>query len=886
MAAIQQTLPLLTGGVSQGTDSQVSPANLRVCDNFIPDLVWGLAKRPGSDLVSTVAGSGTGSYFNVKLGDQDDYLVHVGTNGNVAVSDALSGERYTVNQQASSYLSHKGQGTIEVLQLGDFVFILNRDKEVKKASVTSPSRMQHGWASVRSLSYETTYRITISASGAPTATLEFTTAASGSLNIRTVVTGLQASAAPGIPWTINQTGNTVGVRWTDQTDTRPIFIQAVGGFSGDAIEGYSGRVSSVSELPATFFTDRPVLVKPVNSPGPGYWVTFTGAGTESAGTWSETLQRDEQFRINPNTMPHVLVRRGNGAWVVRPLNGDNPLPPTIDTDGVVDSVSPTGPFNGKYWLGQSFAVRNGTGRGLRLRVVAIDNNSHPTVIEPIRPGFGFSAGDEVKALNGDVFTVDSVSTVTYNNPSYANLRWTDRSVGSQESIPWPSFIDRRITGIGFYLNRLVLLSEDNVIASKAGDYLNFFPTTAIQVLADDPVDINTGETVRTILRHAVDYNGQLICVAEDKQYSLRGGDDGFTPISAKLGVSSRVKASTILKPLSSQINWLLVSENNSGVQLVEMYPNADDDPNLSRPVSASIQVPTYVPRGVFTAAIEEDLGFVAMTSKQQPGSVYLWRWVDQSRQRLMASWFRMTLPLDIEHLYFSDNFLHAVGVANGIRVLCRVPMSVSDPSGRIEFDGYSFNPRLDLMDFTLDVTYNSITDQTTIPVVGTIYDTPSNLPRVMILSGPNQYVLYEPEYSSGNLILPGNIGTTDAVIGYRFQAEALLPHIYLRGEGGTGVTANVPKVRRLTVRSFRSGGFGASITVPSRPTFTKDCGQAVPNQYNLGQLIMQRIAEVTVPTMCDGDDMEFRIIASCPLPVHIQEVTWKGTYTTKGLRSQ
>jgi len=886
MAAIQQTLPPLIGGVSQRTDSQASPANLRVSDNFIPDLVWGLAKRPGSDLVSTVQGSATGSYFNVKLGDQDDYLIHVGTDGNVAVADALSGEQYTVTQQTSSYLSHSGQGKIEVLQSGDFVFILNRDKEVQKDPIKSPYRMRHGWASVRALSYDTRYRITINATGESQTELEFTTAASGTLDIRTVVNGLFTSTPPGIPWTITRIGNVIGVRWTDTSDTRPILIQAVGGFSGTAIEGYSERVSSVSELPASFFVDRPVLVKPVNSPGPGYWVTFTGAGDEGAGTWTETLQRDEQFGLDPSTMPHALVRLGDGSWIVRPLNGLSPVPATVNVAGVVDAVSPTGPFNGKYWLGQTLAVRNGTGRGLRLRVVSIDSNSHPTVVEPIRPGFGFSPGDTVKVTNGDVFTVDSVSTVTYSNPSYANEKWTDRSVGSQESVPWPSFTGHRITGLGFYLNRLVLLSEDNVITSKAGDYLNFFPTTAIQVLPDDPVDINTGETTRTVLRHAVDYNGQLICVSEDKQYNLRGGDDGFTPISAKLSVSSRVKTSTILKPLSSQINWLLVSENNAGVELIEMYPNADDDPNLSRPVSASIQVPTYIPRGVFTAAIEEDLGFVALTTKQQPGSIYLWRWVDQSRERLLAAWCRMTLPLGIEHLYFADNALHVVGVANGIRVLCRMPLSVSDPAGRIEFDGYSFNPRLDLMDFTLDVTYDPLTDQTTIPVVGTIYDTPNNLPKVFVLSGDNQYSVYEPGYSSGQLILPGDVGTTDAVLGYSFKAEALLPHIYLRGEGGVGITANVPKVRRVTVRSFRSGGFGATITVPSRPSFTKECGQAIPNQYNLGQLIMQRIAEVTMPTMCDGDDMDFSITTSCPLPVHIQEVTWKGTYTTKGLRSQ
>jgi len=888
MGAVQQTFPPLLGGVAQGTDSQISASNLRACDNFIPDLVWGLSKRPGSEFISPVSGSADGSYFNVKLGDQDDYVIHVAKNGNISVSDAYSGESYTVTQQATSYLSHSNAADIEVLQAGDFVFVLNRAKEVAKDAAVSPNQRVHGWAEVRTLSYETNYEVKINAAGSTGITLSFTTAASGTLDVGTVVDGLVASNPGGSPWTIARIGNTVSVRWTTASTTTPIKIEASGGLSGDAIKGYSGQVSSIEELPAVYAGARPVLVKPTNSTGPGYWVTFSEADADVgvAGVWTETLQRNEQFRINAATMPHALVRLGNGNWIVRPLDGASPVAATVSVAGVVTAVSPTGPFTGRYWLGQVISVTGGTGKGLRLRITAIDVNSHPTAVEPARGGFGFTASNTVVASNGDLFTINTVATVTLKNPSYANEKWADRSVGSIESVPWPSFVERRITGMGFYLNRLVLLSEDNVITSKAGDYLNFFPSTAIQVLPDDPVDVNTGETTRTVLRHTVDYNGRLICISEDKQYSLRGGDDGFTPVSAALTVSSRVKSSTVLKPLSTQISWLLVEESNAGVQLIEMFPNADDDPNVSRPTSVSLQAPTYIPRGVFTAAIEEDLGFAAVSSKQDSNSIYLWRWQDQSRQRLMAAWFRIKVPVTVEYVYFLDNSLFIIGTFNGTRVLSRLPMSINDPSGRIEFDGYYFNPRLDLMDFTLNVSYNEATDQTTIPVTGTIYNDPLNLPRVFVLSGPNKFVFYDPEYNAGNLILPGNVGSTDAVLGYSFAAEALLPHIYLRGDGDRGIVANPPKVRRVSIRSFRSGGFGATITVPGRASYTSECSQVILRQYTLGELTMRRIGEVTVPTMCDGDAMDLKIISNCPLPVHIQEVTWKGTYTTKGLRSQ
>jgi hypothetical protein len=871
-----------------------------VCDNFVPDLVWGLSKRAGSELInsSLFAFSAPSSAFNVKLGDEDEYIILVSRNGGVTVYDAYSGEQPIVEQQANSYLAHSSEGDIEVLQVGEFIFLLNRTKVAGKAAALTPNKKVHAWAEVKALSYHAKYQVTITAQGETPVTLDYTTPQTGQIEVDSIVAGLVADDPGGTPYVIAKIGHCVGVRWANTTKTTAIKIQASGGFSSEAIVGYSGQVSSIEELPHTFAGGRPVLVKPTNSQGPGYWVEFSEADADSGvgGVWTETLQRNEQFRLDASTMPHVLVREGVYQWRVKPLDGST-IAATTPVSGRVTGVTPSGPFNGTYWIGQTIFVLPQNplgGQFLRIQITDIDQNGHPTSVVPIRRGAGFSLNDIVVANNGDQFTVTSVTTEIIENPTYANLAWADRSVGSLESVPWPSFVDNKITGLGFYLNRLVFLSGDNVVTSKAGDYLNFFPTTAIQVLPDDPVDVNTGETSRTVLRHAVSYNNRLICLSRDKQYSLVGGDDGFTPVSAKLTISSRVRTSDLVRPLTTHISWLVIEETNTGVALLEMFPNADEDPNLSRPTSVSKQVPTYVPRGVTASAIDGTLGYAALVSEQDPGSIYVWRWDDQSRQRLLSAWFRYTVPLKIHHVYFLDNYLYVVGTSTvptllgANTVLVRIPMGVTDPAGRLEFDGYRFSPRLDLMSYTFNGTYNSATDTTSIYVAGTVYNSPSQLPKVFVLNGPNKFVMYEPTFdvASNSLVLQGDVGSTDIVLGYDFTAEALLPHIYLRGDGGAGVVANPPKIRRMTIRSFRSGGFGASVTVPGRPTYSQECGQAIPNQYNLGQLIMRRIGEITVPTMCDGDNMDFRIRTSCPLPVNIQEITWKGTYTTQGLRSQ
>ena len=67
--------------------------------------------------------------------------------------------------------------------------------------------------------------------------------------------------------------------------------------------------------------------------------------------------------------------------------------------------------------------------------------------------------------------------------------WEDRTVGDDKTNPLPSFIGEKITSIFFYRNRLGLLSNESVILSRAGDYFNFFATTAQTVTADDPIDV-------------------------------------------------------------------------------------------------------------------------------------------------------------------------------------------------------------------------------------------------------------------------------------------------------------------------------------------------------------------------------------------------------------
>ena len=85
MAAINQRIPNFLGGVSQQPDSIKFPGQLRVCDNALPDVTFGLKKRPPAEFLSKLTGpTSTGQWFDIVRDGDEKFLVQIqaSTNNN------------------------------------------------------------------------------------------------------------------------------------------------------------------------------------------------------------------------------------------------------------------------------------------------------------------------------------------------------------------------------------------------------------------------------------------------------------------------------------------------------------------------------------------------------------------------------------------------------------------------------------------------------------------------------------------------------------------------------------------------------------------------------------------------------------------------------------
>jgi hypothetical protein len=371
MAAISQKLANLVGGVSQQPDTVKFSNQLRTCDNYYPDFTLGLAKRPGLQARGKLANAvADGTWFHIFRDDKEKYIFQFSKAGALKIWDANSGIQQTVNAVAAesvTYATHTSFADLATLQINDYTFILNRTKTVTQGATSSSAYTPFGFVNINTVAFNTDYKITIDG-------IDFThsTPTSGTNNsVETIRTALVASINGNANYVAAGIGNTIFIRRATNAD---FSLKATGGTTGNAIEAFKEIVTSVSQLPREFFSDRRIKVEgTAESNSDDYWVIFvpsTAGQTSGVGHWEETIAPSTVLGMDTTTLPHVVIREANGTFTYRQLDEASAIAsagPTAVT-GIPTAVSITSATSGGHVVGEEFAAIGGTGKNLRLRI--------------------------------------------------------------------------------------------------------------------------------------------------------------------------------------------------------------------------------------------------------------------------------------------------------------------------------------------------------------------------------------------------------------------------------------------------------------------------------------------------------------------------------------
>lgn len=330
---VSYTIPNLIQGISQQPDAQRDPTQGEIQINGVSSLAEGLRKRDGSRVLAKLSDAPFGDAFihSILRDETEEYLAIITKTG-IRVFDLAGNEKTVAAPGGYGYLSTvtSARDQIRAVSIADYTFILNTlAKPAMDPALTpiTPRPAAHEalvW--VRAANYGQTYKITLNGT-----TSEVATATAAVITNGTSVTEVKISSEEIAANLIAGLSGVAGVTATQFgsvihfTSANPMTIGATDARANKDITCITNSVQHFTELPT--IAPKGYLVAVDGDPGnkwDNYYVQFKpreGAGDFGEGSWIETVAPGSEYKLNPATMPQVLVRLPDGTFRFGPMDG-------------------------------------------------------------------------------------------------------------------------------------------------------------------------------------------------------------------------------------------------------------------------------------------------------------------------------------------------------------------------------------------------------------------------------------------------------------------------------------------------------------------------------------------------------------------------------------
>ena len=469
------------------------------------------------------------------------------------------------------------------------------------------------------------------------------------------------------------------------------------------------------------------------------------------------------------------------------------------------------------------------------------------------------------------------------------LMWEPRTAGDENTVPRPSFcpqpgfnFGRPISNILFFRDRLVFLSDENIVMSRTTDYFNLFAASAFAFAADDPIDIAVSSTIPATLHDGMVINNGLLVVSPNQQFLARTDNDVLSAQTLKVHNISSYQLNERTKPLS--LGTTVGFFNNAGKysRFYEMYNiRTDQEPDV---IEQSKVAGTLLPQNldIIASSTENDMIFASA-----PGSaeVYIFRYFNTGEKRALSTWFKWEMPGEIKyHCVIFDSYY-----------------SVVDVDGKIELHRLDIRPLYNTLTLTEDDYRIHLDRYVGIPVADITYDhetRTSTFTTDMRLSPGLPYVVFNFEgqytdqltinYDTNTVIVDGDWRDYDLVLGSLYDMRVHFPTIYTTKTQGEVVTADTRAslvIHRAKINLGDGGYYEVTIDSPARGDRVIKYESTPEDAYEANQVAMLPTATVTVPVYDRNTQFTLKLKSSHPSPATVYSMEWEGDYNSRMYRS-
>jgi hypothetical protein len=532
----------------------------------------------------------------------------------------------------------------------------------------------------------------------------------------------------------------------------------------------------------------------------------------------------------------------------------------------------------------------------RVKIEGVAENAFDAYYVKFRPnndGATFDSGVWVETVAPGIDYQFDASTMPHGliresdgTFTFQQLEWGAREAGDDVTAPKPTFVGNTIRDVFFSKNRLGLLSDENAIMSRAGEYFEFFPTTVTTSLDSDPIDIPAPTATVSFLEHAVNFNENLLFFSDQDQIKLEYGDV-LSPETAELKVLTSFESSTLVKPVSGGKTVFFAINQGSYAGVREYYIEAETATKDAAEVTA--HVPKYIPTGIFKMAVatNEELLFVLTKGERNKIYVYNFYWV--GNEKLQSAWHPYVFPEDATILnveFINTDCYLIIQYADGVYM---ERMSVEP--GRTDEDAdfeYLMDRKVDETDLVM--TYDSGANETTVTFPYQIVGTPLVVQR-SVSDGSQVEAVNLPVLSTSgtDVVVKGDVTGKKLFAGiqytlrYRFSQQTLRENA--QGGGQNPIALGRMQLRRWSVVYSNTGYFNAKVLAVGRDEAVyKFTGRILGSVGSvLGQAGLYE-GTFHFPVLSKNDRVTIELESDSFLPCHFLSAEWEGFYSIRSKR--
>ena len=679
MSSISQTIPSYVAGISEQPDQLKLSGQVKDCVNALPDVTRMLGKRPGCEFLreDTGANAHLGHWFDIYRDPNEQYIGVVrptttanNRGGQIDVFRVVPAPLLTYNNNA---------GTAEV-QSREYVVVTNHGSGFTPGTSTNVATTNTTDGAATGLTVDVTVNaaglvslVRINRVGDPAANAY----EHGDVITITGFAGAQITYFTGLA------GEQVNVKYDDVAHSIVDLNTAgtIAPTTADTECGYlihtdSDRIKSLTINDTTAFVNRDTVTAMTadTEPAPeaeGFAIITTlafnqvyrfnlirgatvdpviSAATNATSATVEALLQDLQTKVQAIS-GYTADIIGNGLHITRADGVIFSMETTerqimnVFTDEVQDitllpdqchhhyrvGIANSGNLEDDYYV--RFEGADGTdGQGTWVEwrdpgvETTIDSNTMPHIM--------------FRQSDGSFLVCPTV--------------YDERMVGDTLTNPTPSFIGNTINNVTLFRNRLGLLSNQNLILSRPGDFFNFFVSTALAITARDPIDLSAASPNPATLFDSIEVNTGLVLFSRTEQFMLTTDNDVLSPETAKINFVSSFNYNEDVSPFSLGTTIGFLNDEGSNTRLYEMAnPPREGQPEV---IEQSKIISNLYPTGINRIATSKNNTIVLTVASGSP-DIFGYRYYNTTERRLQSAWFKLRMSGDvIYHTIIRDTY--------------------------------------------------------------------------------------------------------------------------------------------------------------------------------------------------------------------------------------